>query len=118
MKLYIIRHGQTDCNLNNKYNCRLDEDINETGIKQAEQAREEGKNLDIDLIICLPMIRTKHTCEIINSNNIPVIYDDRLIERKGGVLTNTTHENDYFYNEYYNYYYKNIVADYNLYKYH
>ena len=35
MKLYVIRHGQTNCNKENKYNCRLDEDINEIGIKQA-----------------------------------------------------------------------------------
>ena len=29
MKVYIVRHGQTKCNVENKYNCRLDEDINE-----------------------------------------------------------------------------------------
>lgn len=39
MKLYVIRHGQTKCNVENKYNCRLDEDINEVGIKQAEQVQ-------------------------------------------------------------------------------
>lgn len=27
MKIYIVRHGQTKCNVENKYNCRLDEDI-------------------------------------------------------------------------------------------
>ena len=90
MKLYVIRHGQTKCNKENKYNCRLDEDINEIGIKQAEEASKIVKNLDIDLIICSPMIRTKHTCEIVNVNNIPVIYDERIMERDGGVLTNTT----------------------------
>lgn len=109
MKLYIIRHGQTKCNVENKYNCRLDEDINDVGIKQAIEASKQIQNLDIDLIICSPMIRTKHTCEIINVNNVPVTYDDRLMEREGGVLTNTTHNNDYFYNEYYNYYSENIV---------
>ena len=108
MKLYIIRHGQTNCNKENKYNCRLDEDINETGIKQAEEARKQVKNLAIDLIICSPMKRTRHTCEIINVNNVPVIYDDRLMERIGGKLTNTP-LNDYYYTEYYNYYSTDIV---------
>ena len=108
MKIYVLRHGQTDCNKNNKYNCRLDEDINEIGIKQAELAKEKVKKLNIDLIICSPMIRTKHTCQIINSNNIPVIYDDRLMERIGGVLTNTTID-EYYFKEYYNYYSTNIV---------
>lgn len=109
MKLYVIRHGQTKCNEENKYNCRLDEDINDVGIKQAEEASKQVQNMDIDLIICSPMKRTKHTCDIINVNKIPVIYDDRLMERIGGILTNTTHDNYYFYNEYYNYYSTNIV---------
>ena len=54
------------------------------------------------------MKRTKHTCEIINANNIPVIYDDRLIERDGGVLTNTVLD-DYYFKEYYNYYSDNFI---------
>ena len=78
------------------------------GIEQAQQAREKVKELNIDLIICSPMKRTKHTCEIINANNIPVIYDDRLIERDGGVLTNTILD-DYYFKEYYNYYSDNVV---------
>ncbi len=103
MKLYVIRHGQTDLNKEDKYNCRYDEDINETGIKQATLASEKIKKLDIDLVICSPMLRTKHTAEIINVNKIPVIYDDRLIEREGGILTCKPID-DYYYDGYYNYY--------------
>ena len=108
MKIYIVRHGQTKCNVENKYNCRLDEDINEMGIEQAKQTREKVKKLNINLIICSPMKRTKHTCEIINANNIPVIYDDRLMERIGGVLTNSKID-DYYFTDYYNYYSNNIL---------
>lgn len=108
MNLYVIRHGQTDFNKENKYNCRYDEDINAVGIQQAIDAGEDVKKLDLDLIICSPMIRTKHTCEIINVNNVPVIYDDRLMERIGGILTNTVID-DYYYTDYYNYYSSNIV---------
>ena len=54
------------------------------------------------------MKRTKHTMELINVNKIPVIYDDRLMERDGGKLTLTTidmeNKEDYYYTEYYNYY--------------
>ena len=108
MKLYVIRHGQTDCNLNEKYNCRFDEDINETGIEQAEKASEKVGKIDLDLIICSPMKRTRHTCELVNVNKVPVIYDDRLMERIGGVLTNAPIEKEYYENEFYNYYSKNI----------
>lgn len=103
MKLYVIRHGQTNCNKENKYNCRYDEDINEIGIKQAIEASKKVKNLDINLIICSPMQRTKHTMKLVNVNNIPVIYDDRLMERDGGKLTQTILD-DYYYTDYYNYY--------------
>lgn len=103
MKLYVIIHGQTNCNIEHKYNCRYDEDINQIGVKQAIEASKTVKNLDIDLIICSPMQRTKHTMELVNVNNIPVIYDNRLMERDGGKLTLTVLD-DYYYNEYYNYY--------------
>ncbi len=103
MKLYVIRHGLTNCNKENKYNCRYDEDINEIGVEQAIKASDDVRKLDIDLIICSPMKRTKHTMELVNVNNIPVIYDERLIERDGGKLTQTVLD-DYYYTEYYNYY--------------
>lgn len=103
MKLYVIRHGLTKCNVEDKYNGRYDEDINEEGINQAIKASQIAKNLDIDLIICSPMKRTKHTMELVNVNNIEVIYDDRLMERDTGKLT-LTKLDEYYDNEYYNYY--------------
>lgn len=108
MNLYVIRHGQTDCNKNRKYNGLFNEDINEIGVEEAKKAGESVKNLDIDLIICSPLKRTKHTCELVNVNNIPVIYDDRLMERDAGILTNTVVD-DYYFTEYNNYYSNNIL---------
>lgn len=40
MKIYLIRHGQVNHNLYKKYN-REDEDLNETGIKQAEELKKQ-----------------------------------------------------------------------------
>lgn len=86
MKLYAIRHGLTDANAQGIYNGTLNEDINEIGISQAIETKELMKNNNYDVIYCSPMLRAKHTCEIINDKNIPVIYDDRLIERTLGNL--------------------------------
>ena len=108
MNLYVIRHGQTNCNIEKMYNGRYNEDINEVGIKQAIEASKKIEKLNIDLIICSPMKRTIHTMELINKNNIPVIYDDRLIERDNGKLT-LTKIDEYFEKEYYNYYSTNIA---------
>lgn len=81
MILYVIRHGQVDVNVKKQLNGRNESVLTKIGIEQAKNAMEEIKNLKIDLIICSPLKRTKQTCEIININQIPVIYDDRIIER-------------------------------------
>lgn len=87
LKLYVIRHGRTNNNDEGIFNGRYDEDINETGIKQAKNASKQVKKLDIDLIISSPLLRTKHTAEIVNVNDVPIIYDDLLMERDYGSLT-------------------------------
>lgn len=92
MKIYSLRHGQTNMNIKHIYNGLVDEDINETGIKQCEEARDILRSKDIDLIICSPLLRTRHTCEIVNINNIPVIYDNRLLERTLGKFDGTKPE--------------------------
>lgn len=84
MNLYVTRHGQTDGNLYRIMDGIKDIDINEEGIKQANITKELLKDVQFDLVICSPLIRTKHTMEIININKAPVIYDKRIIERDCG----------------------------------
>ena len=105
MKLYVIRHGLTNCNVEKKYNGKLDEDINETGILQAKKVQEIIKNIDIDLIICSPLLRTRHTCNIININDVPVIFDNRIEERDCGIYTGKE-LGEFYYTDYWNYYSK------------
>ena len=98
-----MRHGRTNDNDKQIFNGRNDEDINETGIAQATAAREVYEKLDIDLIICSTMLRTRHTAAIVNTKNLPIIYDDRLIERDTGELTGRSVQGD-FRDTYWNYY--------------
>ena len=42
MKIYVIRHGETDSNLKNIVG-GIKEDLNENGIKQVEKAREKKR---------------------------------------------------------------------------
>ena len=103
MKIYVMRHGNTESNVLRIFNGRNDEDINETGIRQAEAARAVYEKLDIDLIVCSTMLRTRHTSQIVNTKNLPVIYDERLIERDTGEMTGKTVLGD-FRDTYWNYY--------------
>lgn len=107
MKIYVIRHAQTDSNKNGIAG-DIEEDINETGVQQCLEAREKVKNLDIDLIISSPARRTKHVTEIINVNNIPVIYDERIIERELGKYE-TYNYKDIDKSDFWNYYPKKYL---------
>ena len=59
MKLYVIRHGQTDWNLIGKIQGQTDIKLNQTGITQAEKVRDEIEKYDFCLIICSPLKRAK-----------------------------------------------------------
>ncbi len=81
MKILVTRHGQTDWNVEKRIQGRTDIELNNKGIEQAYKTKENLKNGKIDLIICSPLKRAKQTADIINiDRNIPVIYDERLLE--------------------------------------
>ena len=83
--IYVTRHGQTDWNVQKKVMGRCDEPLNETGLQQAEETRNNLLNTKIDIIICSPLQRAKQTADVINKGrNIPIIYDDRIVERDFG----------------------------------
>lgn len=85
MKLWIIRHGQTDWNKNGKIQGSTDVELNETGIKQAEDTIQTFNEYNFDLIICSTLKRAIKTAQIINKEkNIEIKYDSRLIERHCG----------------------------------
>ena len=88
MKLYIIRHGQTDNNIQGKINGHNNQQLNEAGIEQAKEASKKIAQLEIDLIISSPIVRTVETTNIININRIPVILNKNLVERDSGDYTN------------------------------
>ena len=86
MKIYLLRHGETNWNKERKMACKLDSVLNETGIKQAEEAQKLLGNVKYDLVISSPLSRAKRTAEIVNNEKKPLIIDERLEERNVGVL--------------------------------
>lgn len=86
MKIYIVRHGEVLHNRLKQYN-NQDEDLTKIGIKQAKEVCKKIENIDYDFIISSPLIRTKHTAEIINVKNKKIIFDNRLEERNPGSLS-------------------------------
>lgn len=102
MKVYIVRHGEVNHNLYKIYSNK-NEDLNETGINQALLLKEQIKNIEYDIIISSPLLRTIHTSQIINFKNKEIIIDERLEERNPGSLSGKSLEITNR-EEYWNYY--------------
>ena len=79
--IYLIRHGQTDWNVERKIQGQTDIPLNINGKQQAKEAAEEIANLKIDKIISSDLSRAKETAEIINKKvGAEITYDKRLRE--------------------------------------
>lgn len=99
MKVYLVRHGEVLHNALKEYN-NQNEDFTENGIKQAKELRDKIKNIEFDIIISSPLIRSKHTADIININKNQIIYDNKITERNCGDLNGksleTTNRDEYW----------------------
>jgi broad specificity phosphatase PhoE len=87
MKLYLIRHGQTDFNKNKlPQGQEIDAPLNETGIQQAEEAAKSLPG-DIDFIISSPLKRAAQTAEVLNKKlNKSIEFNDNIKELRYGSL--------------------------------
>lgn len=83
--IYIVRHGQTDWNVIGRNQGRTDIELNETGIKQAEETAKKLNGKKFDFVFSSPLKRAYKTAQII-CNNDNIIIDERLIERCNGDL--------------------------------
>lgn len=85
MELLFTRHGETDWNIERKWQGRTDVPLNAKGLQQAEEARNKLAYTPIDLILTSPSIRASKTAEIIKGDrNIEIILEPRLLERDLG----------------------------------
>lgn len=87
MKLYVTRHGQTDWNLQQKIQGKADIALNDTGRKQAGITRDQLQDVPFDILFVSPLKRAYETAEIINeAHHVPIVKDERIIERDFGKL--------------------------------
>lgn len=90
MNLYIVRHGQTDWNIQELVQGSTDIELNKTGIEQANQVAEKLKNITFSAIYSSPLKRTLKTAKIINKyHKLNIITDSRIIERCFGNFEGT-----------------------------
>ena len=81
MKLYVIRHGETDWNCRRRLQGEADIPLNGNGQRLAEITREHMGRIPFDLVITSPYQRARKTAQIITgAADIPCIQDARIRE--------------------------------------
>lgn len=85
MKLYLVRHGETEWNKVKKMQGRADLPINEIGLSQAQAVAEGLKEVEFDAVYSSPLQRAISTAKIIGRTD-SLAVDDRLLELNFGLL--------------------------------
>lgn len=87
MKIYLMRHGETDYNKKGLIQGSLDIPLNEYGIRLAELTRDgfRKEGIRFDRAYCSPLIRARQTADILlEGQDTPITYDDRICEMNFG----------------------------------
>lgn len=93
MKLFVVRHGETEYNVQGRYAGSTDVSLNARGFGQAERLAEELRleSQSFDTVAASPMLRARQTAEIIcNKLNLPMIICENFSERNVGVYEGLT----------------------------
>ena len=90
MKIYLVRHGETDWNNEKRLQGWADISLNAKGVKEAEEVAEKLKNVHFDDAFCSDLERAEVTAEtILKGRDIEVQMDPRLRELGFGPLEGT-----------------------------
>lgn len=85
MKLYLLRHGETDWNKARKIQGCTDIPLNDYGRELARRTGEGMRDITIDLVITSPLVRAKETAQLVMlGRNIEMIEEPLIREMNFG----------------------------------
>ena len=92
MKIYLIRHGQTTGDVENRYGGAYDDELSDKGKIQAHELANRIGNSGIQILLCSPMTRAQQTAKILKTKlSCEIKTIESLRERnKNGVLSGMT----------------------------
>lgn len=92
MRLIVIRHGETEWNVQHRYQGQLDSPLTAKGRQQAEAIGERLKSFQFDRIVSSDLGRAVDTCRAIaqHHESTPWDQDSGLRERNFGALAGYT----------------------------
>ena len=85
-KLIIVRHGQTQMNVEGIFFGKLDPGLNEMGRVQCKKACDILKKHGYDAIYSSDLVRASETAELVNYLKLPIKFDKRLQEIDFGIF--------------------------------
>ena len=83
MKLYLLRHGETDWNKAGRFQGQTDIPLNDAGRELARITRQNMPPVKFDRVYCSPLQRAVETAKIFLEGDFPleqIRYDKRIIE--------------------------------------
>jgi len=93
MKIILVRHGETDYNLERRIQGHTDIPLNARGEKQAEEIAEVLHEKEkIDAVFTSDLMRASRTAQLIAGDSIPMISLRGLRERKMGEIEGMLHK--------------------------
>ena len=93
MRIYLVRHGETELNRKKCYYGHMDTVLTEHGIEQARLLGDCFRDFSFDMVISSPLKRAVHTAEyILGAKKQQIIYDERLCEQDFGIFEGFTYE--------------------------
>lgn len=85
MRLYIVRHGETQWNKKRKLQGQVDIPLDEFGRTLARKTAKGLAKIPFDVCYSSPLSRAKETAKLIlEGREIPIIEDERIIEMSFG----------------------------------
>jgi len=93
-KIYLIRHGETESNIEFRYKGQGESPLSKQGIDEAQKLAKLLKDVPIDLFYCSTLGRSIETAKIIAQyhKGKEIIKDEGLLERFYGVFEDKTFE--------------------------
>jgi broad specificity phosphatase PhoE len=92
MRIFLIRHGETTGDVEDRYGGDYDDNLTENGLGQAKELANKLKGKNIQIVFHSPRIRARQTAEIVaNVLEIKKLQVEDLRERNHyGILTGMT----------------------------
>ena len=95
MNIYLLRHGETDWNIEGRFQGRMDIPMNDNGIAQIRRSMEAlaAVSPEVDVILCSPLSRARQSAEIaadsLGISRQDIVIAPAFIERAFGEAEGT-----------------------------